>query len=1088
MLRMVIGRAGSGKTNFCLNTMKTYLVERGLSARIFLLMPAYMTYQTEKELAIMTKGQTNTYTFSLERFSKQILIEVGGANVPKVDELGRRMILRKILIRRDKSQDLRYFARMIKRRGFGETLSDTIKELRTYEISSDKLREVVEDIDNDELFDKALDLAMITEDFRREIDGKHYDDEDLIELATAQLKNSQLCRDAEFFIDGFVFFNPIQRKLVREILKYARNVTITLTMATDLNDKDNDEEVGLFRQSMKTFKTIRQLCLESKVDFEIIRCNENQRLKSDSLKILESNLFSFAKKILPNNNEVTGVKIIEAASSGAEVEAVAKDILKLKNECNYKFRDIGILIRGVNYYSYLKSAFERNGIPYFSNEERKAIHHPLIDFILCSIEILTATHADVLFYCLRTGFFDLALDEIDLLENYVLEFGIKGMKSWKKEQNWNYYRKIFDREEISSSTKKNLQKVNELKDKIIDYYASYLKTVNKKSTVREMSEALYGLLESVEVPQTLDKWSKEALERGDLVNSKVHLTIWNEVIKMLEQLVEINGEEIIPLKEYETIVNEGLEAINISLIPQGLDEVSIAEVNQNSLQNVKAIYILGVNEGQMPGMSKEKNLFSDAERFYLNEAGLEVHSGKVENSLAEKFLLYRAFTEPREYLCLSYPLADKKSDSLKRSPIIDKIKNILPEVKIEFVGLDILNNNSDVRYQLKDKTISPIIAMKLFSSNRKTIRSSVSKIEMFMSCQFKHFAKYGLKLEKRKEYKFNSMELGNLLHLTMSKFGERMKAENRRWSNVSYKEVDKIVDEIFDEIVPETMNKILMSNAMYQHQLERIKESARRSIWRLVKFDDDSHFKPEEFEVGFGMPDNPLTFDLNDGLKIDLAGRIDRVDYSEDGKYFMIMDYKSGNAYINLIDVFCGLNLQLLTYLFLVYERFNAKKLPAAMLYCFLKYPATTEKIKMNEEEAREAIEKSLKMPGWILADSKVIRDIDKNQKFIKVKLKNDGGINLNSKKYVKTKEEFDTLLRYVKRTFQLAGQRIINGDISVKPYKEDSNHKSACNFCDYSSVCCFEQSFVKQNWREEPKFTDEQIIKEMNKKLQEPF
>ena len=344
MLEIIIGRAGTGKTHTCLKSMKEFLDQRGLGARIFLLMPAYMTYQTERKFSQMTNGQTNTYAFSFQRFARQILEEVGGANVPKVTDIGRRMILRKLLIQRDKAQELRYFARTINRNGFSETLAEALKELRIYDITPDMLRQATADIEDEDLCNKARDLAMLSEDFKNAIEGKNYDDEDIIELAAAQISNSKICKGAEFYIDGFVFFDPLQRKIIRELLKHARNVHITLPMDIDLNSNENNEDIGLFRQSMKTFKMLRQMSIDNDVKMRIVRCDKPYRFKRGALKIIEENMFAFPPTSLKKTDSTTdSIKIIEAATPRAEVEAVAQDILKLKEDRKSKFRDIGIL-------------------------------------------------------------------------------------------------------------------------------------------------------------------------------------------------------------------------------------------------------------------------------------------------------------------------------------------------------------------------------------------------------------------------------------------------------------------------------------------------------------------------------------------------------------------------------------------------------------------------------------------------------------------------------------------------------------------------------------------------------------------------
>ena len=1096
MLEIIIGRAGTGKTHTCLESMKKFLNQRGLAARIFLLMPAYMTYKTERQFAEMTNGQTNTYAYSFQRFARQILTETSGESIPKINEIGRRIILRKILLQRDKNQELKYFARAVKQRGFTETLSDSIKELRTYNIQPEALRQATYNLDDDELCDKLLDLAMLNEDFKEAIAGKNYDDADIIELAAAQIKNSQLCKDAEIYIDGFIFFDPLQRKIIRELLIHAANVHIVLPLDVKIDDVDkidissseNDVDIGLFRQSMKTFNILKKLASEIDIKIKLTGFDKLQRFNRGALKFLERNLFAFPMTKLSIDNETDAVKIIEASNQRVEAEAVAQDLLKIKAEKNYKFSDFGILIRDEHYERLLKPVFELHEIPYFSDKARTALHHPLAELIRSTLEVLTTRRPDAIFYCLRTGFFDITSTDIDLLENYVIEFGIKGIEKWRQTDSWTWHRREFDDDidTISESEKNRLEQVDSIRRKVMNEFSTYFEKVsNKKNlSVREISEALFELLESLKVPYTLNKWSRKAANEGDLVLAREHLTIWNEVVNLFEQFVEIMGDEVIKIKEFAVLINEGIEAIQMSLIPQGLDEVTVANLEMNSLQNTKAIYILGCNEGAMPRSINETGLLSNADRYYLDKnAGIEIHAGQIESSLNEKFLLYRGFTEASAYLCLSYSLADGQGKSMRHSPLIENLISLIPKASREYPTIEILGTNSDLRFIVDEKKISTEVATKLFAPYRNTVKSSVSKIEKFMSCPFQHFAQYGLKLEERREHKFKAPDLGNLLHSVLRKFGERMQSENRRWSSVEPDELNKIVDEIFDEIIPRFLNKLLLSNKTYKYQLERIHNSAIRSLRRLIEFDSVSRFHPEKFEISFGFKDSDksLSYDLDNEIKLELAGRIDRIDIDETKNYFLIMDYKTGNAYINLIDVYYGLSLQLLTYL-LVAKDHLIDKLPAGMLYCFLKYQPKSEKSRKTEAEAHKIIENSLKMPGWVLADKKVIKDIDSSLNFIKIQFTNDGEFFKNSLPYIKTADEFKLLLNYVAKTLQSAGNRIIGGDIAAKPYKNDKGNKKTCDLCPFSAVCGFDPSIKNNDWKKAADLNDKQIFELIEK------
>ena len=210
--------------------------------------------------------------------------------------------------------------------------------------------------------------------------------------------------------------------------------------------------------------------------------------------------------------------------------------------------------------------------------------------------------------------------------------------------------------------------------------------MKKKSTVRHFAEELYNFIESLNVYPKLEEMSAAEEKSGNLAGSKEHLKIWDDVVILFEQIVEALGEEKISAREFDAIVNEGLDALEMSLIPPGLDEVTISQFDQNSLQNMRAIYILGFGEGDFPRKTSEKGLLSDSDRLKMNETNLsgkgklEISLGGRETAFAEKFLVYRGLTQAREYLRISYPLADEKGDGVYRSPILESIRKMFEKL------------------------------------------------------------------------------------------------------------------------------------------------------------------------------------------------------------------------------------------------------------------------------------------------------------------------------------------------------------------------------------------------------------------------
>ena len=654
--------------------------------------------------------------------------------------------------------------------------------------------------------------------------------------------------------------------------------------------------------------------------------------------------------------------------------------------------------------------------------------------------------------------------------------------------------------------------------------ASLRKAMESAKTVEQMTTALYEFLLELGAPGRLEEWAERAESEGRLDAAMEHRQIWKDVMALLDQMVEISGGEQMSRKEYEEILGEGLEALQMSLVPPGLDHVSVAAFDQNSLGNSRAIYILGANEGIMPRHSREKGLFTDADRLHLLEAGVEISSGSLEGSLAEKYLLYRGFTEARDYLWVSYSMADAAGNGLAPSSLVRRLRAILPGAEVLFLPLESLPfpgeekkdgelsrmaslRLADGRHALsglvgalrrkregtdmedwwrdaynwlmgedslreaREPALKGIfagageaflpeeLAERLFSRHRR-LRGSVTRFECFHGCPFQHFARYGLKLREREEYRFRSPDLGMLLHSTLREFGEELKAAGRRWQEVGEEECHAMCTAILDRLMPRLRNELLMSTAQYRHQQERIRGVAERSIRRLVALDAVSRFHPEVYEQSFGAGAgrNPLSYRMENGARVEIMGQIDRMDLAESGRYFLIIDYKTGSGAINLMEVYYGLRMQLLTYLLVARNLLAGERgeemLPAGMLYFFLKYPVYTSTVKIGAEEARKEIEKRLRMPGWILADEEVIKAIDSSMEFIRVRLTKTG-IHSADLSRVKTAEEFSVLLDYVDFLLAETGKRILSGDIAARPYR--MGERVPCGFCPYRAVCGFD-------------------------------
>ena len=145
-----------------------------------------------------------------------------------------------------------------------------------------------------------------------------------------------------------------------------------------------------------------------------------------------------------------------------------------------------------------------------------------------------------------------------------------------------------------------------------------------------------------------------------------------------------------------------------------------------------------------------------------------------------------------------------------------------------------------------------------------------------------------------------------------------------------------------ERLAPYIQHDILMSNAYFAQIKERLIQTLARTVRRLCQFSESSQFHMEGLEKAFGRKGSPweaLRFTLPDGLEVIVTGQIDRVDSMRDGdaKYVVVIDYKSGRKQLDLSQVFVGLELQLLTYMYVALLNMGEDAVPAAILYCYVR-------------------------------------------------------------------------------------------------------------------------------------------------------
>ncbi|MDM5187447.1 helicase-exonuclease AddAB subunit AddB [Bacillus sp. DX4.1] len=1168
-LRFVIGRAGSGKSAFCLREVQEELKQCPRGETILYLVPEQMTFQTQQ--ALIGNGDVSSsiraQVFSFSRLAWKVLQEVGGASRLHIDEAGVHMLLRKIVEAR--KEGLYVFQKAAEQNGFFEHLGSMIAEFKRYNLTPSNVYEMWQQLDthsngNEQkiLANKMYDLQLLYDDFERALIGKYLDSEDYLQLLVEKLPHSDYVNGAEIYIDGFHSFSPQELEIIRQLLRCGARMTITLT----LDEKTLSgpvSELDLFYQTVLTYEKIKQLAREEKITIEnTIPMQEQPRFRSAALAHLEAQYESRPNAKFQGESNIT---LYTAANLRAEVEGVAREVRRLVAEEEYRYRDIAVLLRnGESYYDVMKTLFTDYNIPHFIDEKRPMSHHPLIECIRSALETINGNwRYDAVFRCVKTELLypldvrkEMMREEMDEFENYCLAYGVQG-KRWTADEPWTYrrYRSLDGVNGTQTDSEREMEeKINRLRDVIRTPIIRLQKRLKRAGTTMQMCEAVYLFLEELDVPKKLEDLRIRAEAEGNFLFANDHDQVWEEVMKLLDTCVEMIGEEKMSLSMFIDVMTTGLEALQFANIPPSLDQILIANIDHSRLSDIRAAFVIGANEGIIPAAPSDEGMLSDEEREVLVSAGVELAPTTRQTLLEEQFIIYQTVTRASEKLYISCPLADEEGKTLLSSSFIKKVKRMFPFVKEVFITNDVndLSRHEQISYvatpevtlsyvtqQLQNwkrygfegnldfwwdvynfyvtspawKQKSYRVLSSLFYRNQAqklsavvsrdlygdTIKGSVSRMELFNRCAYAHFAQHGLSLRERDIFKLDAPDIGELFHAALKKIADKLLRENRTWSDLSIKECEHLSVMVIEEIAPLLQRQILLSSNRHYYLKQKLQQIIFRTSLILREHAKSSGFVPVDLEVPFGMGGTgslpPMEFSLPNGVKMEVVGRIDRVDKAEDesGTFLRIIDYKSSAKALDLTEVYYGLALQMLTYLDVVISNANTwmKKnetaSPAGVLYFHIHNPIVEMKGDASEEEIEREILKKFKMKGLVLGDTDVVRLMDNklvtgSSDIISAGLKKDGSFSARSD--IASEQEFTVLQQYVHHTFENIGKDITEGVIDIAPYK--MGNKAACTFCNFRSVCQFDESLEDNQYRTLKDMKDSEAMEKMREEVGE--
>lgn len=996
-LQLVVGSSGAGKSHKIYSTIINESIENP-KQKYIIIVPEQFTLQTQKNMVNMhpSNGILNIDVLSFVRLAYKIFEELGKDPGVILDDTGKNMILRKIVAANE--EKLALFKGNIRKQGFISEIKSLISELCQYSVTPEDILDIEKQLDDNALKIKLQETHTVYQDFKDYLQEKYITAEEVLDRLYDVLDMSGIIKDAVICFDGFTGFTPIQYKLLIKLMKLCKKVIITVTIdGKEAKKLQQDFEKGielgedytLFGMSKKTIYKIKSIAKENGIAIEddmIVKDyiedeKDNKeyvgRFKNTpAIAHIEQNIFRYPYSVYANKqNEI---EILALEDCDKESEYVIRNIKKLVRENGLRYRDMAIVTGDIsNYGRILEEKLIANEIPYFIDNKKSVMDNPFIEMIRAAFEIHIQNYSyESVFRYLRSGMTEYDNEDIDILENYVLAFGKKGLNRWTTK--WEAKDSIY--------TEDVLEKVNELRKSIVKTLSSFTKKLKDNMTVCELSTLLYNFVVDTKSLEKINIYVQYFEDTKMLTKAKEYAQVYKIVMDLLDKMVSLLGDEKVTIREYLDIFEAGIEDVKIGVIPMTVDQLVVGDIERTRLNDIKVLFFMGANENIIPKTKSSGGIISELDRELLADKGVELSPNSKQALFIEQFYLYMNLTKASDKLFISFSRIDSEGKPINAAYFVSKMCGLVEDLDIkeeqllpDFSLFENSNNNekdsdnevsdneldkiignnygldyfakglryknvegmplewkelfmwyknnpeytdtlrhmiNEAYYTNNDKFIDKAVAEMIYKNADK----SVTEIERYASCAYAHFLRYGLKLRERKTYEIELPDIGTIFHNTLDMFSKELIIKGVSWKDIDEEEQGAITERCVDEAVCDYGGKVLFSSKRNEYMINRIKRIAKKTIWALCNHVKEGDFVPAGFEVKFSSNDKmtATNIELEDGTYVGLQGLIDRVDTcvaENDTEYVKVIDYKSSSKDFDPALFYEGIQLQLMVYM-----------------------------------------------------------------------------------------------------------------------------------------------------------------------------
>lgn len=1071
--------------------------------QIVLLVPEQYTLQAERDLLRDMKlpGFFRIDILSPSRLEYRVFNAFGADARVRIDERGKAVALTRAL--QQEKNRLRFYAGAQDRPGFVKRMGQMMATLKLLGIGPHDLQRAAQEADQSgdhkPLWHKLRDTALILEGYEKLLAGRFADREDIALDMRARLVRGNMFENKQIFVYGFDLLTEAFSQVLYIIA--GQSASLHISMVSDkAQAEDGDAFSGVRRSVFRLMEGLKERGLD--YHFEWYDA-PHPRLPRD-LAHLESNLLSLSETAFDAPPE--HIRVYAGPTPYREVQRAAQLIMQEARR-GVPLDDMMLLCGSLPVYrGLIESTCASYGIPCYVADKLPLNAHRISRYLLAALRCAADGYrGEDVSDMIKSGLSPLTREEGWQIENYALRYGIRQRK-------W-----------LSPFTRGQEERTDAelIRQKLIDPVESLHRALAKADSAVESLAAVRDFLEKSGLIQRAEALEEEMSQAGLQKELMQLRQVFEQMDEMFDQMAALMGEERIPLKHFPLWLENGLMERELSALPPSGGYLQAGQLGNLLPHRPHVVFVLGLNDGILAApedglLTQEET--KEAEQAFHSDFGLDTTGHEQMKALD----LLKAISSPDERLYLSYALADEEGSALRPLAQLKAIGRLFPLLveeggamagrandaqempvapmpALETIALKLQAQEADERwreawnwmgqdkqYRLRaqalidtmacrppKKSIGQDAARKLFD----TRSASVSRLEKFAACPFRHFVDHGLRPQRRLEWTVEPADTGNFYHKAMDGF-TRLAAADQAWPRVDQKRAEQMMDEAMAPLVAMWEEKPFHDTARQRKMSESYQRVARRMAWMVTKGAEQSSLRPAHSELRFGdgapgsLP--AILLRLSDGSVVELHGVIDRLDtLTEEGKeYLRIIDYKSGNMRLVPEELYEGSQLQLMIYLQAALNSYP-EAVPAGAFYQRLDDPlANTD----DGEKAGAEVERKLRLSGIILKDLRVARLMDEHELTLGNLFNKDGSPNKQRKDLLQEHEIRKLGEHAAQKALELA-ERIDSGEIERLPII--TSKRRACDFCPYQGICRIDWQ-AGDKGRMVSRMSLEQVLKEI--------